>query len=78
MFITANELRLCLPEIAGIVNGYIILTTRSEVFLTGIVTGGIYNDGGMIEIYGIVTNRILEDFGETIIHPGSIINDIKY
>lgn len=61
-------------QIHGMIIGDLILNEGATVYINGIVDGNIANNGGHLEIFGIVNGKINTDIGETIIGPKAIVS----
>lgn len=57
----------------GTVTGSVFLQEGSAVFLHGTVAHDVVNDGGHLEIDGIVQGQVVRARGETLIHPVAMI-----
>ena len=57
----------------GIVNGNITIFESSAVYLRGVVNGDVINNGGSLEVYGIINGRLFRERGETFIDDDAII-----
>lgn len=58
----------------GMISSNVIVQKGGTVFLYGMVNGDVTNDGGYIEIFGMILGNLNEISGEVIIHENSIIN----
>ena len=61
-------------ELHGIVNGNVTAERNSKVVVHGIIEGTLKNNGGQVEIYGIVKNLNNRSGGKVMIDPESIVN----
>ena len=43
----------------------------------GTISGDLVNKGGRVEVFGMVNGKLIENYGETIIHSGAVINGVK-
>ena len=62
-------------QVHGIVNGDLILKKPSTVYLNGIVNGNVINSGGHLEVFGVIKGKLIQESGETIVSPNSVIMD---
>ncbi|HAV1600049.1 TPA: hypothetical protein JG832_000895 [Enterobacter hormaechei subsp. xiangfangensis] len=63
----------CRADVRGMVTGRIIVEKGGILTLHGMVSNGLTNNGGDVEIFGFVTGGLNEVAGTTIIHPNSKI-----
>ena len=54
-------------QLHGMIIGDLILEENSTVYLHGMVNGNIINNGGYLEVFGIVNGKIIRESGKTII-----------
>lgn len=59
--------------ISGIVNGQVLVGKDSRARVSGIVNKQVVNDGGYVEVSGIVNEGVNTLAGETKIIPGAIV-----
>jgi cytoskeletal protein CcmA (bactofilin family) len=57
----------------GMVIGQVLLKEKSNVYLHGTVNGDVINQGGMLEIFGVVNGKVVKESGKTIIDSNAIV-----
>ncbi|WP_155798746.1 hypothetical protein [Sorangium cellulosum] len=50
---------------------------NATVYLHGTVGGNVVNDGGTIDVFGVVRKQLLDNSGTTTIHTDAIISGIR-
>lgn len=58
--------------ITGIVSGNIVVMSGGRAVVEGIVSAAAINDGGYLEVAGIVQHGVQTKSGETVILPGAV------
>jgi hypothetical protein len=61
-------------QINGIVNGNLKITSVSSIKISGTLNGDIINDGGIIEVFGVMNGKIDSENGQCFIHPDAMIS----
>ncbi|MDT2457555.1 hypothetical protein [Enterococcus avium] len=59
-------------NINGMVSGDITIFDNAIVKINGTVTGTVINNGGIVDIYGIVGN-LIDTAGKTTVHKNAVI-----
>jgi hypothetical protein len=57
----------------GMVVGDLVLRPDSTVHLHGMVCGDVRNEGGRLDVFGMVQGRVIRADGLTIIHPKAVV-----
>ena len=60
--------------IHGQISGDLIVNQGTSVLLHGQVLRNASNNGGLLEVYGMISGQLFDNAGETKIHPGASIN----
>ena len=63
-----------LLHLHGVVAGNLTLEPDSHVVLHGIASGDVINNGGFLEVFGIVNGRVIRNAGNTEIAQKAVIN----
>jgi len=57
----------------GMVRGTVTVLENSVVYLHGTVNGDVINNGGSLEVYGMIKGRLFRERGETFIDDNAMI-----
>ena len=60
-------------ELNGMIGEDLICEPGSVVRIHGTVIGSVVNDGGQVEIWGVVGSIDEKQSGSTIVHPGAVV-----
>jgi len=60
-------------HVCGAVSGSVHLEARARVFLYGYVGGDVVNNGGCLELYGVVNGRVIRQAGTTRIDRQALV-----
>lgn len=70
---TFNVPEKALIVIAGSITGTLIICKDAVVHIHGTINGNIFNEGGLIKVFGTVIGKIKSDAGITILETGSFV-----
>jgi hypothetical protein len=59
-----NESVFCLH---GLCKKNLFIEEGSKVYLYGMVCGSVYNNGGYLEVHGLIKGKLIKEAGETVI-----------
>lgn len=63
-------------HLRGTVVGNLNINENTLVILRGTVNGDVVNNGGKLEIYGMINGRLFKESGETFIDEKAVIEDM--
>ncbi len=67
--------RNCVFQLHGMIVGDLVVEDNSIVYLHGMVNGNVINNGGHLEVFGMVNGKVFREKGETIIDSNATIRD---
>ncbi|MBI2543089.1 MAG: hypothetical protein HYW24_02805 [Candidatus Aenigmarchaeota archaeon] len=59
--------------LSGILNGNVDVDPQGTLYISGVMTGDITNDGGLVNITGIVVGNVITKSGDTFIDSSAIV-----
>jgi hypothetical protein len=59
----------------GMISGDLILKDNSKVAVHGMVTGDVLVKRGTLEVFGMVTGKIIRESGEVFIDPKAVVEE---
>ena len=60
-------------ELNGMIVGNVVVEKNSAVYLCGEVVGNVVNEGGRLEVFGIVKGKVLRKDGDTFVDSKAIV-----
>jgi len=62
-------------QLHGMIIGSLTLREESTVYLHGMVMGDVINEGGHLEVFGMVNGKVIRKSGKTMVDSKAIVRD---